>query len=132
MVRDGSLCTAPSSPLPRNWCSVHRYIAPVTIAGGGAFIGAGGLVTLTNCTFVDNDAGRFGGGLCLGSGGSGATCALLATGCVFWGNDAAHSGSQMHNTCGGDVFVTDSVFSLGNDGSQVNVWWGVWGLGGGG
>jgi hypothetical protein len=84
--------------------------------------GPGDLVTFSNCTFIDNKATRFGGGVMLGDGGSVTTCGLQLIDSVFIGNTADHGGSHLYMDCSADVLVEGTTWDLNTDNSQVRPW----------
>jgi predicted outer membrane repeat protein len=93
-------------------------------SGGGLSLGPGGTLRITGSSFVNNSALMFGGAIALGHGGSPDTCGLdLGGGTTFSGNTAAHGGAAVYMGCSADMFVDNSYFDLGTNGSQVGAQW---------
>lgn len=91
----------------------------VYACGGGVFVSAGAVLTISNSTITGNRAGQFGGGLAVGSG----TGALrIISGSVLSGN-SAKGGAQLYMDGSADVFVSDSTIEMSVDDSQVGPAW---------
>lgn len=71
---------------------------------GGAIYNNGGNLTVTNVSFIDNQAGNFGGAICQ-SGGS-----TTVTNSSFIGNSAETSGGAIYNDSG-SLTITNSLFT---------------------
>jgi hypothetical protein len=92
-----------------------------TSSGGGLYLSSGGLLAISGTSFRGNDAGWFGGGIGIGSGGSSATCALhLLSGTTLADNTAGHGGAQVYMGCTADVLVDESYVALTPVGTQVS------------
>lgn len=90
--------------------------------GGGVYGGPGGAFTVSNCSFLRNQAGAVGGGLGFGTsfGSSLDTCALqLIDGNMIGGNTAVHGSAQVHMDCIADMLVSDTNVLLSSGSSQV-------------
>jgi hypothetical protein len=87
----GGMVNVSSSPELTN-CLFIRNQAP-DHAGAFRNVGNGAVPKITNCNFIDNEAG-VGGAIQVTSGGP------ICTNCIFWGNQAAYYGDQIHNGAG--------------------------------
>jgi predicted outer membrane repeat protein len=109
---------------------------------GGAIysIGTGNIATITDCTFMSNFAGDFGGGIAISTGtrnitnctftlngariGGGLSMSGIGTatvsGCSFSMNDATGGGGGMRNSIGlvGPVTISDCTFDMNTAGSS--------------
>jgi len=128
----GGMCNLESTSTVTN-CIFNANLA--TWSGGGIYnsgYDSGGELTLTNCTFSDNTAGRGGGiagcrglitnctitGNTASDGGGLADCGGLLTNCTITGNTAQNYGGGMYTGCRSPTLVNCII----NDNSAVN--WG--------
>jgi hypothetical protein len=91
-----------------------------TCSGGAIAIQSGGDVSLTNCSFVNNSAEFFGGGVFIGGPAPGyASCALNVSGSSFLRNSIARSGSQLYSSCGGSIDFSGARFEMQSSATEV-------------
>jgi hypothetical protein len=112
--RHSSLITVTNSTLSYNSAS-----SP-TSSGGGLYLTAGGLLTVSGTSFRGNSAGLFGGAIGLGSDGGSATCALqVLSETAFVDNAAVHGGAQVHMGCTADMVIDAASMALTPASTQV-------------
>jgi len=93
----GGICTVGGDVVVTNSIFINNSSTGGVGADGGAIsFGIYDSLTLTNCTFANNSAEKYGGGLCIGNGGP-VGGVVTVTNCILWGNDAGTSGDEIYN-----------------------------------